>query len=271
MQYWSPDPVAFLVATDSGTDKMEAIRFEDVGKAYDGNCALAGVTVGIVRDAVTAIIGPNGAGKTTLINVLTGFLRPDSGRCFVGGEETTGKRPESIARLGVARTFQDVRIVRQVSALENLLLARPHQSGERLWNAVMRRGGWRTAEARNRQAAQEYLELCGLEHKAAIRAGELSYGQQKLLSLLMCMGSEKRILILDEPVAGVDPEMKQRILKVLAQMGDQGRTVVFIEHDLDAVRRVADEVIVMDAGTVLLKGEPKEVLEQKEILEAYVA
>ncbi len=245
------------------------LRCEHLNKAFGGVHALAGVSVEFPPAGVIAIIGPNGAGKTTLINVLTGFLRADSGGFFLGEQELTGLAPHHIARFGVARTFQDLRLISQVSVLENVLLARPNQKGERLLPALLRFGVGHE-ETSNREAAIKLLNFVGLTGKADEPAGELSYGQQKLLALACCLATEAQILLLDEPVAGVHPELIQKILGLLSQLRDQGKLVIFIEHDIAAVRQIADQVIVMDEGKIIAKGKPAEVLERPEIIEAYV-
>lgn len=248
---------------------MGTLSCEAVCKVFDGVSALKNVELRFPSSGITAIIGPNGAGKTTLLNVLTGFLRPDAGRCFLGERETTHLPPQRIARLGIARTFQDLRIIMQVPVLENVLLARPMQRGEKLLGALLRIG-LVAEESVNRQQAMRYLAFVGLEGKATEPARDLSYGQQKLLSLACCLATEAQILFLDEPVAGVHPEMATRISYLLRQLSDQGKIIVFIEHDIAAVRRVADHVIVMDEGRVIDQGPPQHVLEQPEIVEAYL-
>jgi ABC-type branched-subunit amino acid transport system ATPase component len=249
---------------------MGALRCTGLVKAFGGIDALADVNLEIPSSGIIAIIGPNGAGKTTLLNVLTGFLRPDSGHSFLGQQEITRLRPHRIAQLGVARTFQDLRLILQVSVLDNVLLARPSQRGEQVMAAIMR-FGVAVEEARNHDAAMRILQFVGLGDTAAELAGELSYGQQKLLTLACCLSTEAEILFLDEPVTGVHPEMASRILDLLRQLHRDGRLVVFIEHDIGAVRRVADQVIVMDEGRVIAQGPPNEVLERAEIMEAYLA
>jgi ABC-type branched-subunit amino acid transport system ATPase component len=246
------------------------LRCEGLSKSFDGVHALVDVHLGFPNSGIVAIIGPNGAGKTTLLHVLTGFLRPDAGRCFYGARETTHLPPHRIARLGVGRTFQDLRLILQVPVLENVLLARPAQRGERLWPALSR-FGVAAEEKRNREEALQLLHFVGLEAKASDLAGELSYGQQKLLTLACCLATEAKVLLLDEPVAGVHPEMVTHILALLSQLGTTGKLVIFIEHDLIAVRQIADLIIVMDEGKVIAQGPPHEVLDRPEIMEAYLA
>lgn len=249
---------------------MEAIHCCGLSKSFDGLCALRDVNLKFPSSGIVAIVGPNGAGKTTLLNIFTGFLRPDAGRCFLGDCEITGLAPHRIAQLGVARTFQDLRLIQQVSVLENLMLARPDQRGERLLYALLRFGVAKE-EAGNREAALRLVRLVGLEQKASEPAGELSYGEQKLLTLACCLATEARILLLDEPVAGVHPAMAARILELLRQLREQAKLIIFIEHDIGAVRQVADHVIVMDEGRVIAEGPPSDVLERPEILEAHLA
>ena len=250
-------------------NSQNILRCEDLRKSFDGTQALGGLSTVFPENGIVAVIGPNGAGKTTLLNVLTGFLRAESGKFFLGERELTRLSPHKIARLGMARTFQELRLISQVSVLENVMLARPNQKGEGLWPALLRFGV--AAEERlNRDEAMRWLRFVGLADTTGQLAGELSYGQQKLLTLACCLASEARILLLDEPVAGVHPEMIQKILGLLAELRAQGKLVVFIEHDIAAVKQIADEVIVMDEGKIIAQGKPTEVLGRPEIIEAYV-
>lgn len=246
------------------------LRCEQISKSFDGVRALAAVDLQLSLSGITAVIGPNGAGKTTLLNIMTGFLRADAGRCFLGEQEITRLQPERIAGLGVARTFQDVRLTCQASVLSNVMLARPNQRGENLLGAILGIGV-AAEEACNREEAMRILTFVGLGNKSMELAGELSYGQQKLLTLACCLATGTRILLLDEPVAGVHPEMATKILGLLRELRDQGKLVVFIEHDIDAVRQIADHIIVMDEGRIIAQGEPAEVLQRPEIMEAYLA
>jgi ABC-type branched-subunit amino acid transport system ATPase component len=237
---------------------------------YGEFCALKGVSGDIQGPGVTGIVGPKGAGKTTLLNAITGFLRPESGEISLNARPITRLPPYRVARLGIARTFQDVRITRQVPVLENVMLAHPSQRGEKLLYAVTRVGVAKQ-EAENLGVSMELLRFVGLAEKANELAGELSYGQQKLLSLACCLATQAHILLLDEPIAGVHPGFAEQILNLLVQLKAQGKLVVFIEHDLSAVRKIADTVIVMDEGRVIAKGSPQDVLARPEIMEAFVA
>lgn len=246
-----------------------SFRCENLSKSFGGVQALANVSLEFPTSGIVAVIGPNGAGKTTLLNVVTGFLRPSAGQAFLGKCDLTRLPAHKIARLGIARTFQDLRLISQVTALENVLVARPNQKGEGLWHALFRVGVG-VEERKNQEAAMHWLEFVGLKGAAKQLAGELSYGQQKLLTLACCLATEAPILFLDEPVAGVHPEMIERILDLLRELRSSDKLVVFIEHDIASVRRVADSVVVMDHGKIIAQGNPNDVLERPEIIEAYV-
>lgn len=248
---------------------MPVLRCDNLSKSFDGTTALDRLTLALPSSGILAIIGPNGAGKTTLLNVVTGFLRPDDGQVFLGKVELTRLPPHRIVRTGIARTFQDLRLIGLISVLDNVMLARQNQKGERLWRALTR-VGVRSEEQANRRRAMELLEFVVLASDAERPAGALSYGQQKLLTLACCLATEAGILLLDEPVAGVHPDMAQKILGLLQQLRDDGKLIVFIEHDIPAVKRVAERVIVMDDGKIIADGAPDDVLERPEILEAYV-
>lgn len=261
--YYMSEPI--LLSTNTPL----SLHCDNLDKTFGGVKALAKVSLSLPRKGIVAIIGPNGAGKSTLLNAWTGFVRPDDGRCVVDNKEITWLPPYKIARHGIARTFQDMRLIRQMSVLENVMLARPKQRGERLWAALIRIC-YKSEESRNREQACEILRFVGLAEKAHELAGELSYGQQKLLAFACCLATEAHILLLDEPIAGVHPEMAERILGLMKQLGEQSKLIVFIEHDISAVKRSADHIIVMDAGRVIAAGSPSDVLERPEILEAYV-
>lgn len=249
--------------------EMRGLRCVQLRKSFGGVRALDNVGLEFPTTGSIGIIGPNGAGKTTLLNVLTGFLRPDSGHCFIGGRETTGLLPHRMAQLGISRTFQEVRLAMRLSVLENVLLGFPRQRGEQVIGALFRLGV-QGEERRNYEAALNFLEFVELDGKVLELAGEISYGQQKLLTLACCMATGAQILLLDEPVAGVHAELRKRIVRMLRQVRDQGKLIVFVEHDIAAVRDMADRVVVMDEGKVIDQGPTREVLERPAIIEAYL-
>ncbi|MBF0605155.1 MAG: ABC transporter ATP-binding protein [Nitrospirae bacterium] len=248
---------------------METLSFHHLRKKFGGTAALSDVSLSFTNEGTVALIGPNGAGKTTLLNIISGFLAPDSGQVFLGATEITGMAPYRIAKLGIVRTFQELRIIRNLSTLDNVMLSRPEQLGENLLHALLRLRS-KQGEIDNRQTAFQLLEIVGLEEKSIDPAGSLSYGQQKLLALACCLATEAHTLILDEPVAGVHPDMIDKIISLLGKLKEQGKRLLFIEHDLNMVRKTADFVVVMANGVVIAQGPPDDVLAQPEILEAYL-
>lgn len=241
-----------------------------LSRRFDGVQALVDVSMAFRSVGLVGVLGPNGAGKTTLLNVLTGFLEPEAGRVVFAGSDIAGLSPHKIAALGIRRTFQDVRLIREMTVMENVILA-----GEAVG---VSQGYWpdwsawfRPRVSKGRQDGQCMLEGIGLGDLGGERAGRLSYGQQKLLTLGCCLAGNSRVLLLDEPVSGVDPVMKEHIIDVLSRLRDLDKLVVFVEHDTDTVRRVADSVIIMDEGRIIAAGPPAVVLNRPDIVEAYLA
>jgi branched-chain amino acid transport system ATP-binding protein len=226
------------------------------------------LTFELPPSGIVALIGPNGAGKTTLFNVLTGFLTPDSGDCFLGTYRLTGLRPHRIAKLGISRTFQDVRLFRNLPVEENLLIAMPGQRGEEMLAALLRSTS--SDDARNRAVAVDLLQRFGLVDCLNSRAADLSYGQQKLISIGCCLATRPRIIVADEPVAGLDQEMAGRVVGLLRQLRDEGTLVIFAEHNLGVVSEIADLVIALDRGGIIVEGSPAQVLEDPRFFEAYL-
>jgi ABC-type branched-subunit amino acid transport system ATPase component len=239
-------------------------------KSFNGVTALADFSCLLGQGEILGVIGPNGAGKTTLFNVITGFLRPDGGYVRFKGKYLLGQPPHRVALAGIARTFQDLRLIRRVSVLENTMMMFPRQPGERLHNVFFR---WKTCARREEEIKREALRIldcAGLIEKAHDRAEDLSYGQQKLLSLACCLASGADLLLLDEPVAGIAPEMMERILSLVLKLPAEGKSVVLIEHNMGAVMGVCDRVIFMDAGAKVSEGTPEEVRSDPRVIEAYL-
>jgi ABC-type branched-subunit amino acid transport system ATPase component len=247
----------------------ETLSCTGLYKSFDGVMALKDVSLSFRAGDVTALVGPNGAGKTTLLNVFSGFLLPDKGQCLFNSENIMCMRPHRIAELGIARTFQDVRLVRNLTALENVALAHPNQIGERLSRVILR-VGLAKEEARIQKDALAILERVGLGGVTTRLAGELSYGQQKLLTLAVCLATRAHVILLDEPFSGVDPVTSTKLVELLNSLRQSQKILLFIEHDISAVLLVADRVVVMSEGTVLADGQPGQILARPDVLEKYL-
>lgn len=246
------------------------LEIDGLDKSFDGVKALAGFSCSARQGEILGLIGPNGAGKTTLFNVLTGFIAPDRGKAAFRGVDLLSTPPHRIATVGIARTFQKLRLIRRLSVLENVLLTFRDQPGERLGNVFFRWKASTGREAENRKAAISLLEEAGLSEKLYDPAEDLSYGQQKLLSLVCCLAAGADLLLLDEPVAGIAPEMIEKILSIIRNLPAQGKSVILIEHNLDAVMQVCDRVIFMDAGAIVSEGTSEKVRNDPKVIEAYL-
>lgn len=246
------------------------LEIAELDKSFDGIKALVGFSCSLRGGEILGLIGPNGAGKTTLFNVLTGFLPADGGEAVFRGKNLLKTPPHKIANLGIARTFQKLRLIRQVSVLDNVLLAFKNQPGERLGNIFFRWRRCAAAEASNRRKALSLLENVGLAAKANDPAEALSYGQQKLLSIVMCLAADANLLLLDEPVAGIAPEMREKILAIIKELPQQGKSAIVIEHDMEAIRDVCGRVIFMDVGKKVSEGTAEEVRNDPRVIEAYL-
>lgn len=246
------------------------LQVTGLSKNFDGVRALADFSCELRQGEILGLIGPNGAGKTTLFNVVTGFIAPETGKVLLKMADVTGLAPHRLANGGIARTFQDLRLIRQLTVLDNILLSFRDQPGERLGNVFFRSKRSHEHEGRNRQEAIRLLEGAGLAEKACDPAEDLSYGQQKLLSLVCCLAAKAEVLLLDEPVAGIAPEMREKILDIIRKLPAEGKSVILIEHDLDAVMQTCGRVVFMDAGSKVSEGTPQEVRNDPKVIEAYI-
>ena len=249
----------------------ELLEVEQLVKTFGSVRAVDDASLDVQAHAITALIGPNGAGKSTLFNCVAGALRPDGGRVRFDGRRIDRRRTERIASLGLVRTFQSARALTRMSVLDNILLASFGHPGERLTGVVTRPGAARRHERALRERADEVLGLVGLDRLRTAYAGTLSGGQRKLLDLARALMLEPKLVLLDEPMAGVSPTLRVQLLEhILALRRDRGVTFFIVEHDLDFVMQVADRVIVMNEGRVLTTGKPEEVRADPAVIDAYL-
>jgi ABC-type branched-subunit amino acid transport system ATPase component len=246
------------------------LEVKNLNKHFDGVVALKEFSCTIREKEILGLIGPNGAGKTTLFNVLTGFLPCDSGTATFKGYPLLGKAPYCINRYGISRTFQNLRLIRQMTVFENVLLAFRDQPGENLLHIFLGEKRSRKRENENKERALSLLKFSGLSDKKDTYASDLSYGQQKLLSLVCCLASEADLLLLDEPVSGISPVMTESILSIIKELPVQGKSVILIEHNMDAVMEICRRVIFMDTGEKVSEGTPREVRNDPRVIEAYL-
>jgi branched-chain amino acid transport system ATP-binding protein len=258
------------VAEEVGVAKSDAIVVADgVTRRFGGLTAVRVDHFEIQREAITALIGPNGAGKTTFFNVLTGFDKSNSGRWSFDGEDITGASGYRVAQKGMVRTFQLTKALSRLTVLENMKLGATGQAGEKFLTALVR-PRWRDQERRITEKADELLDRFKLAHMREEFAGSLSGGQRKLLEMARALMSDPKLIMLDEPMAGVNPALAQTIITHVKTLADDGLTVLFVEHDMDVVRTISDWVVVMAEGEIVAEGRHSSIVANPRVIDAYL-
>ena len=253
-----------------GAPKPDPILLADkIQKNFGGVVAVDVEHIEVQRGSITALIGPNGAGKTTLFNLLTGFDTPDTGEWRFDGLSMKKIVAHKTASMGMIRTFQLTKSLTKMSVIENMKLGATHQVGEKWWNGLLP-FRWRKQEQIIEQRADELLKRFKLDHMRGEYAGTLSGGQRKLLEMARALMTNPRLVLLDEPMAGVNPALKQSLLEHIRGLRDDGMTVLFVEHDMDMVNDVSDWVIVMAEGRVIAEGTPAQISSNPAVIEAYL-
>ena len=255
---------------EGGSATAPFLTVTGVTKRFGGVEALAGCTLAIAEGSITGLIGPNGAGKTTLFNVISGLTPADGGEIRLGADRLDGHPAHAIARRGVGRTFQIPRPLGRMTVMENVLVYANDHPGEKLARVFTAPQRVRTEEHRARARAQAILDSMELAHLASARAETLSGGQKKLLELARVLMSDPRIILLDEPGAGVNPTLMQELVGHIQHLQGLGRTFLLIEHDMDLVMEICNPVIVMSHGRTLMEGTPRQVRNDPRVIEAYL-
>ena len=245
---------------------------EDLRKEFGGIVAVDGASFEVERGTLTGLIGPNGAGKSTTFNCISGTLDPTAGTVRFEGEDITGLSPDRVCNRGLVRTFQIARELSEMTVLENMMLAPKAQQGEKLRNAVLpgRRDTVIEQEEQLLEDAWETLEFFEIDHLASDNAGTLSGGQRKLLEMARALMTDPEMVLLDEPLAGVNPSLEEKLLDRIHDLREQGRTFLLVEHDMDVIMEHCEHVIVMHQGKVLAQGPPEAVRDDDRVVEAYL-
>jgi len=245
------------------------LSLENVSKSFGGIHAVQGCTFDVAPQLITGLIGPNGAGKTTVFNMITGFLQADTGSIRLRGEELRGRTPHEIEHRGVVRTFQHLRLWQKMTVLENVMLGCRTPLGENVLALFLRPGAVAAEEAAAREHAMQVLEFFGLTDQAGELAESLAYPEQKLLSMARIYASAADVLLLDEPTSGLDTDWLHRLVPIVRRLAEHGKTVLLIEHNIELVAELSDDVVFLHQGEVISRGKPDEIMRDPALNEIY--
>jgi len=247
------------------------LECQSVSRHFGGLKAVSNFSLSLERGELVGLIGPNGAGKTTVFNIITGVFPPTEGKVLLEGRDLTGLKPYKITRMGIARTFQNIRIFKQMTVLDNVRAVMEARAGYNLVDALVRTPRFRRREAEMTREAEELLERLGLAHRRDVLAGSLPYGEQRRLEIARALATRPKVLLLDEPAAGMNPSEVDNLVDLIRGIReDFGLTILLIEHQMSLVNRLCERLVVLDFGEIIATGTPKEIQRNPRVLEAYL-